>query len=134
MVLMDKSKYFIVIAKCGHVGRNRYIEKELTIRATSGKEAAKIARNYPRVKHHWKDAIVEVIEVDVEEFKRIRVKNYSDPYFSVKNIQEQRMYCINIDEHIRERQSEESYKQDRVKRINYMMKKRKIEERLSMMY
>ena len=32
--------YYKVLAKCGHVGRNNYIEKDFFIKANSGKEAA----------------------------------------------------------------------------------------------
>ena len=131
---MEDKKYFIVTAKCGHVGKNRYIEKELTIVATSKKEAANKARHYPRVKHHWKDAIVDVVEVDINEYQRVRTENYKDPYFSVRSIQEQRMYCENIHEYVQEIEKEDRHKEDRVRRINYLMKKRKIEERLSMTY
>ncbi len=129
---MNEIKHFIVIAKCGHVGRNKYIEKELTFEAFSKKEAARKARNYPRVKHHWKDAIVDVIEVEEEEYWRIRTKNYSDPYFRVHNIQEQRIYCENIHDSVKVFLKEEHSKADRISRINYLMKKRKIDERISM--
>lgn len=132
--MVNENKYFIVTAKCGHVGRNKYIEKNLTIRASSGKEAAKKARNHPRVKHHWKDAIVDVVEVTEEEYSRIRIENYSDPYFSVKNIQEQRFYCKNIEKNIYEIEVKERHKETRIRRINYLQKKRRIEERVSMMY
>jgi transcription initiation factor TFIIIB Brf1 subunit/transcription initiation factor TFIIB len=131
---MNEERYFVAIVKCGHVGKNKYIEKELTFRAVSRKEAAAKARNYPRVKHHWKDAIIDVIEVDKDEYKRIRAKNYNDPYFSAKSIQEQRMYCKNIYGSIKEVIKEEKHKEDRNIRISYLMKKRKIAERLSMIY
>lgn len=130
---MNEINYYIVAAKCGHVGKGKYIEKNLTIRAESGKEAALKARNYPRVKHHWKDAIVDVTEVNYEEYSRIRVENYSDPYFSVRNIQEQRLYCTNIENNVSEIDYKERLKEDRFKRINYLMRKRKTDERLSMM-
>lgn len=131
---MREQKYFIVTAKCGHVGRNKYIVKQLTIRASSGKEAARKGREYPRVKHHMKDAILDIKEVSKEEYYEMRVKNYCDPYFSVRNMQEQRLYCINIEDSIIEIESNEIDKRDRCLRINYLMKKRKIEERISMMY
>ena len=51
-------KYFEVIVKCGHVGHGKYIVKKLAILAESAKQAAKIARYIPRVKHHKKDAIL----------------------------------------------------------------------------
>lgn len=128
---MKNKKYFIVTAKCGHVGRNKYIEKNLTIIASSGKEAAKIGRNYPRVKHHWKDAIVDVVEVNEEEYWKFRVENYYDPYFSVRTIQEQKQYCCELYNEVKEVERKEYSKDDRRKRIKYLMMKRQINERLS---
>jgi len=129
---MTKKRFYIVSAKCGHVGRGKFVEKNLTIIASSRKEAAEKGRNYPRVKHHWKDAIIDVVEVSVEEYWRIRVMNYSDPYFSVRCIQEQKQYCSEMYDDIREVQKKEYSKENRNKRIIYMMKKRKIAERFSL--
>ena len=42
------------------------------------KEAAKLGRDHPRVKHNLKDAIVDVVEVEDIEYWRIRVKNNGD--------------------------------------------------------
>ena len=60
--------FFEVQAKCGHVGRNNYIVKNFYIRTDSAKRAAKIIRLAPRVKHHQKDAIVKVREIEREEY------------------------------------------------------------------
>lgn len=54
--------YYKVRAKCGHVGRNNYIIKPFFVKANDGKEAAKIVRNTPRVKHDHKYAIIDVKE------------------------------------------------------------------------
>lgn len=87
-------KYYKVKAKCGHVGRNHYILKWFYVRALNGKEAAKIVRNTPRVKHHHKDAIREVIEIRFEEFSRgIRAHN-KDMYFKVDNSTDQRLLNV----------------------------------------
>jgi len=79
-----------VCAKCGHVGRNYYVDKIFAVKAESGKEAAAIVRNLPRVKHDHKDAIRYVEVIDESRFEEIRKTNSEDPYFSCKNIQEQR--------------------------------------------
>lgn len=81
-----------VTAKCGHVGKNFYVIKTFPVKASNGREAAKIARNIPRVKHHHKDAILCVDEIEVTEYEKLIQKNNSDPYFHCSNIQEQRMY------------------------------------------
>lgn len=84
---------FEVCAKCGHVGRNYYVDKIFVVRASNGKEAARVVRNFPRVKHHHKDAIRYVIRIDEARYWEIRNMNDKDPYFTCHSIQEQRMNC-----------------------------------------
>lgn len=81
-----------VCAKCGHVGRDYYVEKTFAVKAESAKEAAAAVRWFPRVKHHHKDAIRFVTEVDVSRYTEIITANNEDAYFHCKNIQEQRGY------------------------------------------
>ncbi len=82
--------YCEVVAKCGHVGRGKYIIKNFYIKAETRKEAAKTVRWLPRVKHHQKDAIQSVREVSYEEFESGKDRMKRDPYFSVKNSTDQR--------------------------------------------
>ena len=84
---------FEVCAKCGHVGRNNYIDKIFVVRASSGKEAARVVRNFPRVKHHHKDAIRYVIRIDEARYWEVRRMNDMDPYFFCHSVQEQRQTC-----------------------------------------
>ena len=81
-----------VSAKCGHVGRGYYVEKTFAVKAESAKEAAATVRWFPRVKHHHKDAIKSVTEIDVTRFTEIISLNNDDAYFHCKNVQEQRGY------------------------------------------
>lgn len=95
-----------VCAKCGHVGRDNYIDKVFAIKAMTGKEAAAIARQLPRVKHHHKDAIRYVREIDSERYKEIMTMLKEDPYMQCRNIQEQRARCelrVCRDEHTKGR-------------------------------
>jgi len=85
-------RLYQVSAKCGHVGRSNYVIKDFPVRAQDGREAAKLVRNFPRVKHHQKDAILDVVEISAEEFEGLRERNSNDPYFQCTNVQEQRMY------------------------------------------
>lgn len=106
-------KYFKVRAKCGHVGRNHYILKWFYVRAIDGKDAAKIVRNKPRVKHHHKDAIREVSEIQFEEFSRgIRAMN-EDMYFKVDNSTDQRLLNVLDKETIYDEMGEIKYKKRR---------------------
>ena len=82
-----------VCAKCGHVGRNYYVEKTFAVEAETKKAAAAIVRNMPRVKHHHSDAIRYVEEIDKYRYCEIINMNKEDPYFSCYNIQEQRRTC-----------------------------------------
>lgn len=85
-------KMYSVEAKCGHVGRNHFVIKCFAIKAESGKEAAKIVRDLPRVKHHHKDAIISVTEISFAEYCALINNNNSDPYFKCSCVQDQRKY------------------------------------------
>ncbi len=123
-----EERYYIITAKCGHVGSGKFIRKNLTLIAANRKDAAAIGRKLPRVKHDWSDAIEDVREVSMEEYFKQRIKNYADPYFSVGNIQEQRLYCSDIHNNVIKVEKEERSPVKRVRRINYLLKRRKIEE------
>lgn len=81
---------FSVTAKCGHVGKDFYIPITFAIRAENGREAAAIVRQKPRVKHHHKDAIIDVKRISETEEREINYQNRQDPYLQCNNIQEQR--------------------------------------------
>lgn len=85
----DGMKYYKIQVKCGHVGKNKYILKWIFIKAKDGKEAADIARKKPRVKHHHKDAIREVIDIDFKEYSLGLKAMAEDNYFKVHNKQDQ---------------------------------------------
>ena len=82
--------YYLVRTKCGHVGKNHYVEITFPIKAETGKDAARIARQIPRVKHHHWDAIIDCRKVAREEYeKQVRINN-NDPYLQIKSKQEQK--------------------------------------------
>lgn len=83
-----------VVCKCGHVGRRNYIKVSFPVVAETRKEAAAKGRMIPRVKHHHKDAILEVVQITKEEFRKLEVKNQNDPYLKCHNIQEQNLIDI----------------------------------------
>ena len=56
-------EFYLVTTKCGHVGKGHYVPITFPIKAENGKEAAKIARMLPRVKHHHWDAIQKALLV-----------------------------------------------------------------------
>lgn len=123
---MSEKRYYEVEAKCGHVGKRKYINITFGVIARSKKEAAEIARKIPRVKHDYRDAINYVREITQEEFFAIVNKNNDDTFLTCKNIQEQRMYCVNLEERIQDRViDEEDYQEKRKNRLEYLKMKRK---------
>ena len=92
-----ENKYYMVIAKCGHVGRKNYIPIKFAVVAESGKEAAKKVRQFPRVKHNHKDAILDVRCITLEEFLEIKEINDNDPYLKCHSRKEQNL-IVNLAE------------------------------------
>ncbi|MBD5636514.1 MAG: hypothetical protein HDP28_01660 [Clostridia bacterium] len=84
--------YYRVAAKCGHVRRGHYINKDFFVKAEDGKEAARKVRHLPRVKHDWKDAIISVELITREEFIHGCKSHNHDLYFQVTNSSEQKLY------------------------------------------
>lgn len=91
-IIMAK-KMYEVSAKCGHVGRGYYVEKVFAVKADSAKDAAAMVRQFPRVKHHHKDAIRYVELIDESRFMEIREVNQQDPYMICQSKQEQNKLC-----------------------------------------
>ena len=79
-------KYYAVHCKCGHVRPNRYVEIVFALLANNGKEAAEKARQFARVKHNKKSAIIDCYEITREEYDAIIKTNENDPYLHCKNI------------------------------------------------
>lgn len=119
--------YYKVIAKCGHVGKGHYIVKDIYVMADDGKEAALKGRWFPRVKHHWKDAIEAVYKITEEEYLLGKLKTKQDRYFQVKNSTEQRIF-VDIDSYeVQEREMREKKKKD--KSFTYYVQMKKIRDR-----
>ncbi|MGN1295062.1 MAG: hypothetical protein ACI4U5_01505 [Bacilli bacterium] len=126
-------KYFMVIAKCGHVGRKNYIPVKFAVVAESGKEAAKKVRQFPRVKHDHKDAILDVKCITLEEFLEIKEINDNDPYLKCHSRQEQNL-IVNLAERMvadLHNVKQAFDKQARKDRVAYKLRKFKILEESS---
>lgn len=93
-------KYYKVTAKCGHVGKGFYYPGDLFIKAENGRDAAKVAREMPRVKHDRKDAILNVVEIDLESYLAGKEATRNNPYFFCESIQEQFKYWDEIETQI----------------------------------
>ena len=68
----EQINFYEVIAKCGHVGKKHYIPIKFAVKAETGEEAAKIVRDFSRVKHNHKDAILSVAKIDYERYLEIK--------------------------------------------------------------
>ena len=115
-------KTYEVSAKCGHVGKNYYITKIFAVEAESGRDAAEAVRAFPRVKHHHKDAIISVTEIDQDRYWAIRETNRSDLYFRCTSIQEQRLFC-QIERCKEEAQTQERMAEREMRKPTYYKKK-----------
>lgn len=121
---MENLNYYAVTTICGHVGRKNYIVITFPVQCESKKEAAKIARYFPRVKHDRKDAIKSVEEITYEEYESLLEKNRNDSYLKCKNKQEQRIYCKDLDSRIYKHDTDDiDYKELRFIRKSRVMKK-----------
>ena len=120
-----EQKYYAVEAKCGHVGRKNCIIITFGIVAESKKDAARISKNIPRVKHDHKDAIVSVNEISYDEYLEIRKNNSEDYYLRCSSKQEQRILCDNLNSRIIKDSyyDVEEVKQNRQEKIAYKKKK-----------
>ena len=125
--------YYKVICKCGHVGRKHYVPIQFAIIAENGKEAARIGRNLPRVKHQHKDAVLNVIKISYEDFLELIEINNNDPYLKCKNKQQQNETCdlsnrMLIDEHNVVKPID---KTKRKEHVEYILKKQRLVERFN---
>lgn len=91
------NRYYEVTAKCGHVGRGKYVEMAFYVKAANAKNAAEMVRKFPRVKRDHRQAISSVVEVTATEYLEGRNQNNCNPYFRATCIQEQRATCSELE-------------------------------------
>ena len=85
-------RLYEVCARCGHIGKGKFVKKIFAIKAETAKDAAKKVKWLPRVQHHKKDVIQYVCEIDRARFDEIILNNENDKYFHCYCIQDQRTY------------------------------------------
>lgn len=108
-------KFYLVTTKCGHVGKTSFMPITFPVKAENGKEAARLAREFPRVKHnHW-DAILECHEVDAVTYYEQVAINCEDPYLSSRSKQEQDAHADEIYSRVREDKHQEEINQSKRK-------------------
>ena len=91
-------KFYLVTAKCGHVGRKAYVPITFPVKAEDGREAAKKVKAYPRVKRNHKDAILSCKKVNERAYLKQVEINKKDPKLHVSSRQEQKRMVAEIEE------------------------------------
>jgi len=131
--MTEIKNYYEVIAKCGHVGKKHYVPVKFAVVAESGKEAAKKVRQFPRVKHDHKDAILDVRCITLEEFLEIKEINDNDPYLKCHSRQEQNLIVNLAERMVADLHNVKQIfdKQVRKDRVAYKLRKFKILEESS---
>lgn len=130
---MGTKNYYEVIAKCGHVGRKHYVPIKFAVIADDGKEAAKKVRQFSRVKHNHKDAILNVKKISYERYLEIVEVNHNDQYLNCHSKHEQKL-INNFEDRLEDdfHNLEIKYdKQARIDRVSYKLKKFKNLEKIS---
>ena len=120
-------KYFLVTAKCGHVGRGKYLEIEFPIFAESKSAAAQMCLKRPKVKKHLKNAISSVCEIDEDSYNSKLINFRNNTYvraYTKKEIGEWFDYVQELNLGPPKKRSFS----DRKERINYLKKKNKYRE------
>lgn len=82
-------RYFEVVAKCGHVGRDSYFEGHFFQAASNASDAARIVKTMPRVKRDHSDVILWVNEVEYKEYADGLKAMANNPYFHCRSRREQ---------------------------------------------
>jgi len=73
-------RYYIVVAKCGHVGKGKFIDVSFPVIANTGKEAANLILKRSKVKKQLKNAITNVFEVNEDSYNSYLNENFYGEY------------------------------------------------------
>ena len=121
--------YYFVIAKCGHVGKGKYIDVIFPIMAKTKKDASQMVLLKPKVKKQLSNAISSVFEVSKEEFdKQINI-NKDDIYIH-SHCKQEIKEILNSDK-VQILPKKKQYKNSfefnsKIDKVNYYNKKEKI--------
>ena len=121
--------YYFVIAKCGHVGKEKYIDVIFPIMAETKKEASQMVLLKPKVKKQLSNAISSIFEVSKEEFdKQINI-NKEDIYIH-SHCKQEIKEILNSDK-VQILPKKKQYKNSfefnsKIDKVNYYNKKEKI--------
>lgn len=120
-------KYFLVTAKCGHVGNGKYLEIDFPIFAQTKKDAAQICLKKPKVKKQLKDAITLVREVDWDIFNSERNAFLNNSYVRSHTKREITDWLESVQDLNLEKHWKRSFV-DRKERVLFIKKKNRLME------
>lgn len=120
-------KYYLVVAKCGHVGKGKYLEVEFPIYAESKSDAAQKCLKRGKVKKHLKNAITSVSEITYEQFKESR-SQFEENTFVHAHTKGEIIDYIEIAVNLERRHTWKRSFENRVERVTFLLKKNKIKE------
>lgn len=115
--------YYLVVAKCGHVGKKKYVDIDFPVCAESGSEAAQTVLKRSKVKKHLKNAITSVSRITEEEYKAYIKDDKYGEYLSAHFSRE--YYSLDLDIknlESRHRKAKKDFK-TRNERISFLFKK-----------
>ena len=121
-------RYYLVTAKCGHVGKGKYHEVEFPIAAESKSEAAQLCLKKAKVKKQLKNDISCVKEITYEDYliKKEELKN--DVYVRAHTKREISDYIQSAETLIICRQHRKTSFETRKERVEFVMRKQRIME------
>lgn len=128
MIDYKERHYYIVIAKCGHVGKGKYLEVRFPVYADSAHEAAQMILMRPKVKRHLKNAISNTYEVDYNKYLKEKELFENNDYIRAHYKKEIIKYFDETNCLDKLNRTYTSSFESRMERINFIMKKYKIKE------
>lgn len=120
--------YYLVTAKCGHVGKGKYHEVEFPVYAKSKSEAAQLCLKRGKVKKQLKNAITCVVEITREEYFIKKEEMRNDVYVRAHTKREIGDYIQSAETLCFEKHHRKATFETRKERISFIMKKQRIRE------
>jgi len=122
--------YYLVIAKCGHVGKGRYVEVEFPVYAEDKKSAAQMVWKRGKVKKQLKNAITTVYEISYNEYI-VKSNEFDDNTFVRAHTKKEILdYIESAEQLISLKKHYKKSFNSREERIMFLFKKNKIMEDL----
>lgn len=119
-------RFFIVTAKCGHVGKGRYIDVDFPVVSENGSEAARNILKRTKVKKQLKNAITSVVEIKEDEYYEFIKKNPFKSYLSAHSSREFDLNDYNVKTLTTSESPRKQEFSSRKERVKYILKKYKI--------